>query len=123
MIVHAARIGSEELAMISRAHLVGPAAFALALLLSAGANAQRINYSGQHNQSVDVAYFNLPANTQLAFVDSVTTLQVDTQQPPVSGSGSLTIPFSVLPIGVSQIHVLAHLSGTWIAQTVGFYAF
>jgi hypothetical protein len=96
---------------------------ALALALSTGANAQAINYSGQQNQSVDVAYFNLPANTRLAFVDSVTSLQIDSQLPPVSGSGTATIPFSVLPIGISQVYVLAHQSGAWIAQTVNFYAF
>jgi hypothetical protein len=43
--------------------------------------------------------------------------------PPVSGTGSVVVPFNVLPPGPGEYAVLARQAGSWVAQSVMFYLF
>jgi hypothetical protein len=100
--------------------VIGMAALAVVLQLAASGHANAaLNYTGQTPQDVSVMYLDLPANTQIVFVDEVSGVQIATQSPLVSGSGSLVIPFAGLPPG--QYYLLAQQSSQWIAQTVMFY--
>jgi|KBSSwiStaDraftv2_1062776.scaffolds.fasta_scaffold4065829_1 hypothetical protein len=98
-------------------------AFALSLAASGHASAQRVNYASQTPSSVTVFYFSLPAGTQLIFLNEISSAETIAAIPPVSGTGSVTIPYSVLPPGPGQYYVLARQSGFWVAQTVMFYLF
>ena len=98
-------------------------AVVLSLAASGQASAQRVNYGSQTPSSVTVFYFDLPAGTRLIFLDQVSSVESVAAIPPVSGTGSVTIPYSVLPPGPGQYYVLARQSGLWVAQTVMFYLF
>ncbi len=110
-----------------RCHLraVGLAVLAVVLSLAASgqASAQRVNYGSQTPSTVTVFYFNLPAGTRLIFLNQVNGAENMAAIAPVSGTGSVTIPYSVLPPGPGQYYVLARQSGAWVAQTVMFYLF
>lgn len=99
----------------------------LALILSfaaaGGANAASINYGSQTTASVTVFYFNLPANTQLFLRNWVNGGELMAAVAPVSGTGSVVVPFNVLPPGPGEYEVVGRQAGAWIAQTVLFYLF
>jgi hypothetical protein len=104
---------------------IGFAALAIVLLLAATgtASAQRVNYGSQTTASVTVFYFNLPAGTQLILLNEVNGVENVAAIPPVSGTGSATVPFNVLPPGPGQYYVLARQAGAWVARSVMFYLF
>ena len=79
---------------------------------------QRVNYTSQTATNVNVAYFALPASTQLFFLNQVNGVKTAALVPLLSGSGSLAIP---IPSGPGQYYVLAQQGGIWVAQTVMFY--
>lgn len=106
--------------MRSDLRVIGLAALAVVFQLAAGGAANAaLNYTGQTAQNVSVMYFDLPANTQIVFVDQISGVQIASQSPAVGGSGSLVISLATLPPG--QYYLLAHQSSQWIAQTVMFY--
>jgi hypothetical protein len=88
------------------------------LATGGSASAQRINYSGQTDVTVDVSYFDLPAGTQVFLVNQVNGVKSVALVPLLSGSGSLGIP---IPSGPGQYYVLAQQGGLWVARTVMFY--
>lgn len=101
---------------------------ALALVLSfaaaGSANAQRVNYGSQTTANVTVFYFSLPANTKLYLRNWVNSAEIAAAVPLVSGTGSIVVPFGVLPPGPGEYEVQARDSaGNWVAQTVTFYLF
>jgi len=61
------------------------------------------------------------ARAVLLMVQNVSGVEIAAPIPLLSGSGSLTIPLSALPLGPGQYFVLARQSGSWIAQSVMFY--
>jgi sarcosine oxidase gamma subunit len=101
---------------------IGFAALAFVLSLAGTANAQRVNYGSQTTASVTVFYFDLPAGTRLFLLDGISGAEIPTTLPPVSGTGSATVSYNVLPPGPGQFYVLAK-NGGWVAQTVLFYLF
>jgi len=100
---------------------------ALALVLSFDAaeraNAASINYGSQTTANVTVFYSSLPANTQLFLRNWVTGGELMAAIPPVSGTGSVVVPFNVLPPGPGEYEVVGRDAGAWVAQTVTFYLF
>jgi ABC-type glycerol-3-phosphate transport system substrate-binding protein len=98
-------------------------AFVLSLAATGTASAASVNYGSQTTASVTVFYFNLPASTQLFLQDQISGTEHSTTTPLVSGTGSITISFNVLPPGPGQFYVLARQSGGWVAQSVLFYLF
>ena len=98
-------------------------AIVLSLAATGTAGAQTVNYGGQTTASVTVFYSNLPANTQLFLRNEVNGGEIAATVPPVSGTGSVVVPFNVLPPGPGQYYVVARQSGAWTAQTVMFYLF
>jgi hypothetical protein len=70
-----------------------------------------------------VFYSSLPAGTQLIFRNEVSGTEIAAAVPLVSGTGSVVLPFSVLPNGPGQYYVLARQAGAWTAQSVMFYVF
>ena len=103
-------------------HLAG-LALTLSLAAAGGANAASINYGSQTTANVTVFYFSLPANTQLFLRNWVSGGELMAAIPPVSGTGSVVVPFSVLPPGPGEFEVVGRNAGAWIAQTVTFYVF
>jgi hypothetical protein len=101
--------------------IVLAALVALPLAASGTASAQRVNYVSQTASGVSVNYFDLPVVTQLMFVSQVSGDTFVPALPLMSGSGSVTIPFAILPNGAGQYHVLAKQADKWIAQSVMFY--
>jgi hypothetical protein len=90
----------------------------LAAVESASAQ-QQLNYVGQSDVSVDVSYSNLPAGTQLSYVNEVTGAKGAAPVPLVSGSGTITLP---MPPGPGRYSIIAMEGGDWLAQTVVFYS-
>ena len=76
----------------------------LAIIALAGstASAASVNYGSQTTASVTVFYFNLPANTQLIFLNEVSGQEIAAAVPLVSGTGSVVLPFNVLFPGPGQ---------------------
>ena len=106
--------------MRSGLRVIGLAALAVVFQLAASANANAaLNYTGQTAQHVSVMYVDLPANTQIVFVDEISGVKIASQSPVVSGSGTLVISLATLPPG--QYYLLAQQASQWIAQTVMFY--
>ena len=106
-----------------RSHLrgIGLAAIAVVLQLVASGSANAaLNYTGQTAQNVSVTYVNLPANTNILFVDEISGA-IFLPSATVSGSGSLVISLATLPSGPGQYYLLAQEAGGWVAQTVMFY--
>jgi len=87
------------------------------------AKADRVNYGSQTTASVTVFYFDLPANTQLFRRNWVNGAEIAAAVPLVSGTGSITVPFSVLPPGPGEYQVRARQAGAWVAETGIFYLF
>jgi hypothetical protein len=109
-----------RIAMRSYLRGIGLAAVAVGLqLVTSGSANAALNYTGQTATNVSVQYVNLPANTQISFVNEING-GIFFASAVVSGSGSLIIPLAALPPGPGQYYLLAH-SGGWIAQTVIFY--
>jgi hypothetical protein len=98
-------------------------AFVVSLAATGAAGAASVNYGSQTTASVTVFYFSLPAGTQLFLRDEVSGAEIKPAVPPVSGTGSAVVPFSVLPPGPGQFTVMARQSGSWVAQSVMFYLF
>jgi hypothetical protein len=101
------------------------AALALVLSLAAmgSAKADRINYGSQTAANVTVFYFDLPASTQLFLRNWVNGAEIAAAVPLVSGTGSIVVPFSVLPPGPGEYQVRARQAGAWVGETVMFYLF
>ena len=94
---------------------------AVILSIAAGGTAsaqQRINYTGQTDLNVSVAYFDVPDGTQIFIVNEVNGVKQAALVPLISGSGSLNIP---IPSGPGQYYVLGQQAGVWVARTVMFY--
>jgi hypothetical protein len=108
-----------------RLRAVDPAAFAIALSLAATgtASAASVNYGSQTTANVTVFYNNLPANTQLFLRDEVSGGERKAAVAPVSGTGSVVVPFNVLSPGPFELRVLARDVGGWVAESVVFYGF
>src|SRR5437763_8365621 len=87
------------------------------------ASAGTVNYGSQTTASVTVFYFNLPASTQLIFLNEVNGAEIPAAVPLVSGTGSVALSFGVLPVGPGQYYILARQAGAWTAQSVMFYLF
>jgi hypothetical protein len=87
------------------------------------AKAASINYGSQTTANVTVFYFNLPANTQLFLRNWVTGGELMAAVAPVSGTGSVVVPFNVLPAGPFELEVVGRDPGGWVAQSVTFYVF
>jgi hypothetical protein len=104
---------------------IGLAALAIVLSIVATgtASAQRVNYGSQTTANVTVFYFDLPAGTELILLNEVNGVENVAAIPPVSGTGSATVPFNVLPPGPGQYYVLARQAGAWVACSVMFYLF
>ena len=102
-------------------------AFTLAVLagltFTASAKAASINYGSQTTANVTVFYFSLPANTQLFLRNWVTGGEVMAAVAPLSGSGSVVVPFNVLSPGPYELEVVGRDPGGWVAQSVTFYVF
>jgi len=102
-------------------------AFTLAVLagltFTASAKAASINYGSQTTANVTVFYFSLPANTQLFLRNWVTGGEVMAAVAPLSGSGSVVVPFNVLSPGPYELEVVGRAAGAWVAQSVTFYVF
>jgi hypothetical protein len=109
--------------MRSHLRIIGLAVLAivLSLIASEGANAARLNYTGQTATNVSVDYFDLPAGTTIVFLNRVSGTKIATPTPLLTGSGSLTIPFSALPPVPGQYYVLALQGTLWVAASVMFY--
>src|ERR1700676_2614394 len=108
-----------RIAMRSHLRGIGLAALAVVLqLVTSGSADAALNYAAQTPQSVSVVYVNLPANTQIVFVDQISGA-ILSPSATVSGSGSLAVSLASLPPG--QYYLLAHQGSFWIAQTVMFY--
>lgn len=99
------------------------AVLALVLSFVGTANAASLNYGGQTTANVTVFYNSLPAGTQLYFRNWVNGAEIAAPVPLVSGTGSVVVPFSVLPVGPGEYEVLARQAGTWVALSVLFYVF
>jgi len=101
------------------------AAFAMVLSLAAAetASAASVNYGSQTTANVIVFYNNLPANTQLFLRDEVSGGERMATVAPVSGTGSVVVPFNVLSPGPFELRVLARQAGGWVAESVVFYGF
>ena len=82
------------------------------------ASTQQLNYVGQTDVSVDVAYSNLPAGTELLYVNKVTGA-IGTALVPLGGSGTITLP---IPPGPGSYSIIARDGDGWLAQTVVFYS-
>jgi len=80
---------------------------------------QRLNYTSQGDTSVNVEYFDLPAGTQLFYLNQVNGVKSAALVPLISGSGSMAVP---MPAGPGQYSVVAEQGGVWVAQSVVFYA-
>jgi hypothetical protein len=93
------------------------------LTFTASATAASINYGSQTTANVTVFYFNLPANTQLFLRNWVTGGELMAAVAPVSGTGSVVVPFNVLSPGPGEYEVVGRAAGAWIAQSVTFYLF
>ena len=99
--------------------LAGLVAVILSIAAGGTASAQeRINYTGQTDLNVTVAYFDVPADTQIFIVNEVNGVKHAALVPLISGTGSLNVP---IPSGPGQYHVLGTQAGVWVAQTVMFY--
>jgi hypothetical protein len=98
-------------------------ALALSFTATGSATAASINYGGQTTANVTVFYFSLPANTQLFLRNWVTGGELMAPVAPLSGSGSVVVPFSVLPPGPYELEVVGRDPGGWVAQSVTFYVF
>lgn len=98
-------------------------ALGLSFAASKGAKAASINYGSQTTANVTVFYFNLPANTQLFLRNWVNGVEMMASVPPVSGTGSVVVPFNVLPPGPFELEVVGRNPGGWVAQSVTFYVF
>jgi len=109
--------------MRSHLRIIGLAVLAifLSLIASEGANAARLNYTGQTATDVSVDYFDLPAGTPIVFLNQVSGTKIATPTPLLTGSGSLTIPLSALPPVPGQYYVLALQGSSWLAPSVMFY--
>jgi hypothetical protein len=90
---------------------------------TASAKAASINYGSQTTANVTVFYSNLPANTQLFLRNGVTGGEMMAAVPPLSGTGSVVVPFNVLPPGPFDLEVVGRDPGGWVAQSVTFYVF
>src|SRR5436309_15170025 len=101
-----------EIAMRSHLRVIGLAILAIVLSLAASehADAARLNYTSQTATDVSVVYFDLPAGTKIVFLSEISGVEITTPTPLLSGSGSLTIPLSALPLGPGQYYVLARQS-------------
>jgi len=81
----------------------------------------RLNYVSQTAKSISVAYGDMPAGAQIAFVNDTSGAQ--TQSPSdalaAGGSGAAEIAIPKLPGGA--YHLAAQSDGQTIAQTVPFY--
>jgi len=93
----------------------------LSLVASGGANAARLNYTGQTATDVSINYFDLPAGTTIVFLNYISGSKIATPTPLLTGSGSLTIPFSALPPVPGEYYVLALQGSSWVAPSVMFY--
>ena len=111
--------------MRSNPSVIGLAALTVVLSLAASgtASAQRINYGGQGPGNVSVSYFGLPSGTQLLLTNQVSGLEIPSGLGALSGSGSISVPFTPLPAGPGQYYVRARNAGAWVGQTVMFYVF
>src|SRR5690242_14872538 len=104
---------------------IAVAALAAVLSLAAPttAGAAAVNYGSQTTASVTVFYSSLPAGTQLYLRNEVNGAEIAAAIAPVSGTGSVVVPFNVLSPGPGQYYVLARQAGGWVAQSVMFYLF
>jgi hypothetical protein len=98
-------------------------AIILPLAATGTANAASVNYGSQTTASVTIFYNSLPAGTKFFFLNEVNGVEIAAATPLVSGTGSVTISFNVLPPGPGQYYILARTAGAWTAQSVVFYLF
>jgi hypothetical protein len=98
-------------------------ALTLSFATAGSANADSVNYGSQTTANVTVFYSNLPASTRLFLRNWVNGVEIAAAVPLVSGTGSVVVPFNVLPPGPGEFHVVARQAGGWVAQTVMFYLF
>jgi hypothetical protein len=111
-------LSAKEDPMTTNPCLAGLVAVVLSVAAGGSASAQRINYTGQTDLNVSVAYFDVPAGTQVFLVNQVNGAKQPALVPLLSGSGSLEIP---IPSGPGQYYVLGQQAGVWVARTVMFY--
>lgn len=81
----------------------------------------RLNYVGQTANGINITYADMPAGSQLVFVNDTSGAQTPSPGNPLGGggSGSADIANPSLPGG--KYHLLAQSDGQSIAQTVAFY--
>jgi hypothetical protein len=79
---------------------------------------QQLNYVGQTDVSVSVSYSNLPASTQLFYVNEVSGAKSAALVPLVGGSGTMALP---MPPGPGHYSIVAW-KGDSLARTVVFYS-
>jgi len=97
------------------------AAIVLSFAATGTAAAASVNYGGQTTANVTVFYNDLPANTQLYLRNQVNGVEHIAAVPLLSGTGSVVVPFTVLPPGPCDCTVMARQAGSWIAQSVVFH--
>ena len=98
--------------------LLGAVAVCLLAAVEPVSAQQQLNYVGQTDVSVSVSYSNLPAGTQLFYVNEVTGAKSAAPVPLVGGSGTLALPMP----GPGPYSIMSSSDGNWVAQTVVFYS-
>jgi hypothetical protein len=84
----------------------------------------RLDYVSQTAQNVSVTFTDMPANTELVWVNTTTGTKTPSQRNPLSngGSGSAQIPIDPnLPAGSYDLLAQDQQTKQYIAQTVKFY--
>jgi hypothetical protein len=99
--------------------LIGAVAVCLLATVEPVSAQRQLNYDGQSDVSVNVSYSNLPASTQLFYVNEVSGAKWAALVPLVGGSGTMALP---MPPGPGHYSIMSMEGGNWVAQTVVFYS-
>ena len=99
--------------------LIGAVAICLLAAVEPVSAQQQLNYVGQTDVSVNISYSNLPASTQLFYVNETTGAKSAAPALLVGGTGTLALP---MPPGPGPYSIMSSANGNWVAQTVVFYS-
>ena len=99
--------------------LIGAVAVSSLAAVEPASAQQQLNYVGQNDVSVDVFYSNLPADTELFYVNEMTGVSSAAPVPRVGGSGTIALP---MPPGPGSYSIMARVGGDRLARTIVFYS-
>jgi len=99
---------------VAIAAVIGLAAFA-------SAASSRLNYISQTTQNVKVKYVNMPANTQVVFVNNTSGERINPEVGFVRGTSTLLVPVTGMPAGDYYLLAQRFADQKYIAQTVVFH--